>query len=165
MLELTKSKRKRPARPITPYTQRALDLYLSEYNGEKFEVGHALGSNLASLTVRARFLIKRIPIPSFEIQPRVVSFILGLNFGVAKSKLHALYLSSQGEEARELFIKQMVNRTGIFIYKQDLCYLSENYHAFNSLLCAYMGFLHYQKLVVSLPELLSHEACLLPQSW
>jgi len=165
MLEYTRAKGLRPAKPITPYTQRALDLYLADYNGGKFEVGHALGSNLAPLTVRARFLIKRIPIAIFEIQPRVVSFILGSNFGVAKSQLSCLYLSSRGEEARALFLKKMVEKTGIFIYKQDSRYLSENYHAFNSLLCAYMGFLRHQNLVVNLPKPLSHEACLLPKPW
>jgi hypothetical protein len=165
LIEQSSQKGQRPLKPVTPYTQRALDFFLSESEGLKFEVGHALGSNLAPLTARARFLIHRISIPVYETQPKVSSFVLGLNFNLAKSKLHGLYLSSQGEEARALFIKHMIERTGIFIYKQDLKYLSENYHAFNALISAFMGYLKYQNLVVTLPEILSFERCLLPKAW
>lgn len=165
LLEQTQAKGQRPHKPITPYTQRALDFYLSEYMGHKFEVGHALGSNLAPLTVRARYLIRRVALPVYEIQPRVVSFLLGLNFKVPKSKLNGLYLSSQGEDCRAFFVKQMVECTQVFLYKQDLRYLVENYHAFNALLCAYMGYLKSQNLTAELPKVLNQETCLLPKPW
>jgi len=165
LLGQSKTKGLRPSKPVTPYTQRALDFYLSEYEGRKYEVGHALGSNLAPLTVRARFLIQKLSLPVCETQPRVASFILGLNFNLAKSMLNGLYLSSQGEEARALFLRAMAERTGVFIYKQDLRYLSENYHAFNAFLGAYMGYLKLKNLVVTLPDLFKSESCLIPKTW
>lgn len=165
MHEKIKDREQRPFKPITPYTQRAIDLFLSDFESKKFEVGHALGSNLAPLTARALFIKKRSVLPVFETSPKVSSYQLGLNFGVAKSYLQTLYSSTEGEESRRIFLQAWIERSGIFIYKQDLRHLTENLYAFNSFLSAYMGFLVYKNLNFELPSLFCEEKVLLPKPW
>lgn len=138
------NKKKKPKKLFTPYTQRCSESYLIHALEEKFEVGHALGSNLGPLAARARFIKRRLPTLTFhEVSPQVCIYRLGLKFKIAKSRLKGTRNQVAGEETRALFLQAMIEKSGIFVYQQDLKHLIEDNHSFEAFICAYMGYLHF----------------------
>jgi hypothetical protein len=55
-----RAKEKRPNKMFTPYTERAAEIFIAHKLEEAFHPPHAMGSNAAPLTARARFLPRRI---------------------------------------------------------------------------------------------------------
>lgn len=131
--------KKKPKKMFTPYTQRCVDLYLQELEDDNLEIQQALGANLAPLTARAHFIQRRLELPCFEVATKVSVFRLGQKLHVGKSHLLNYRSTTSGEEARKIFLQALVDKSGIFIYQQDLKVLIESYHAFDALICALMG--------------------------
>lgn len=139
------NKQKKPKRSFTPYTQRCVDTYLATELEENFEVHHALGSNLAPLTVRARYLARRIKLNFIEAMPKLTIWRLGLQLKISKSHLRFHKHAVGGDESRRVFLTALSEKTGVFIYQQDMKSMIENNHAFEAFICAYTGFLASQK--------------------
>lgn len=136
----------KPKKFFTPYTQRALELYLQESpdiqpKGAALDIQHALGANLAPITMRAQYICRRITLPCLEVLPKLSVWRLGKFLKVAESHLRSYRNSVGGEDARRIFLTQLAEKTGVFIYRQDLKLMIENCHAFEAFICAYMGVL------------------------
>ena len=114
------SKKKKPNKPFTPYTERCADIYIQEELEEPFVVSHALGANAAPLTARIHFLKKRVQRQFIEVSPKTSVWRIGRSLRVAKSHLRFHKHSVSGEESREVFLKAMGQKEKVFIYQQDL---------------------------------------------
>lgn len=136
--------RKRTRRMFTPYTQRPVDLYLSEVEEENLEVQHALGANLAPLTARAQYLKRRISLPCLEVFPKLAVWRMGLELKVTKAHLRSYRNALGGEEGRRAFLSAFIEKTGLFVYQQDQRLLVENVHAFDALISAWVAYLKDQ---------------------
>jgi len=158
-------KHKKPRRYPTPYTQRALDFFLENYLAEKFEYGHALGSNWAPITVRVQTWLRFLGgYPLFESPVKIVAYYLGRSFGLNRLQALNLFSSTQGLELRQVFLEKMQSRMDLFFYERDLLVVQKEPHAFQALLAAYMGLLSLRNQVAKLPNFLAHEKCLLPKA-
>ena len=144
--------KKKPRKMFTPYSQRAVDLFLSEIEDENLEVQHALGSNLAPLTARARFLKNRTTLPCIEVFPRLAVWRLGLELKIGKAHLRSYRNSIGGEEARHAFLTALTQKAGLFLYQQDFKLLCENPHAFDALISAWVAYLKDQGKTESRPK-------------
>lgn len=136
-------KGKKPKKLFTPYTQRPVDAYLTHKLEEKFEVHHALGSNLAPLTARAMYLSKRIKSKTIETNPKIAVFRLSTELKI--SKLHGKFHKHAhgGDESRDIILKALADQKNLFVYRQDHRSMVENNHAFEAMICAYMGYLKF----------------------
>src|ERR1017187_6963654 len=67
-----KHKKQKPrAKLFTPYTQRAAEIYISTELGEGLNPLETLGANIAPLTARAVYLVRRLPgVKAIEIYPK-----------------------------------------------------------------------------------------------
>lgn len=162
MYQKHQDKKQRPWRPLTPYTQRPIDYFLSHLDGHHFEIGHVLGSNLAPLVARARYLTRHWKPETFETPIKVSAYLLGRRLKLGNSILFNLYQSVGGEDSRRTFMKAWIDQSQLFLYKQDLKSTIENYHAFSAVLSAYMGYLYFNQQSLALPEMFIHEKIVLP---
>lgn len=137
------SDKAKPKKMFTPYTQRPLDLWLQENVEEGLEVQHALGANLAPLVARAHFIRRRLNLDCFETHPRVTVWRVGLQMKVARTQLKVYRNSVGGDEARKIFLQAMSDQLKVFFYHHDFKLMTENFHAFESFVCAYAGFLRH----------------------
>lgn len=144
-------KKKKPKKMFTPYTQRAIDLFLQELEEDNLEIQQALGANLAPLTARAHFIQRRLDVPGFEVAAKVSVLRIGQRLQVSKSHLLSYRSTTSGEEARRVFLQALCDKTGLFIYQQDLKTLIDSYHAFDALICAFVGYLHFQEKTEAAP--------------
>lgn len=153
------SKKKRPRKLFTPYTQRAVEWHLMNQLEEKFEVSHAMGSNSAPLLARARFIARRFKSPCIEVQPKVSVWRIGSSLGVMKSHIKYHRHSVGGDLSRREILAALNDKNFAFVYDQDVKLMIENNHAFEAFICAVTGFLKYRGLTVKKPAgFPSHEA-------
>lgn len=134
----------KPKKLFTPYTERCVEQYLESHLEEPFHVQHALGSNLAPLTARAQYIIRRLELPIIEVFPKVSFWRIGLSLHIAKSHLRSHRHWDAGLPSREALINRLMDRNLTFIYDQDFKVLTENAHAFDAFLCAMTGLLSFQ---------------------
>jgi hypothetical protein len=134
----------KPKKLFTPYTERCVEQYMERNLEEPFHVQNALGSNLAPLTARAQYIIRRLNYKILEVFPKVSLWRLGLSLQVAKSHLRAHRHWESGQASREALLGKMMDRNLTFIYDQDIKVLTENAHAFDAFLCAMTGLLAFQ---------------------
>lgn len=132
--------KKKPKKMYTPYTQRCADTYLAIQEPE-LDVQHALGANLAPMTARAHFIVRRLKMTVIEVHPKLSVWKIGQLLKVNKSQLKIYKNSIGGAEAREIFLRHIVEISKVFIYQQDLRLMIENFHAFDAFICAYTAFL------------------------
>ncbi len=143
--------KKKPKKIFTPYTQRCAETYLAEELEEPFELHHPLGSNLAPLTARARFIARRLKMNFIEVIPKLSIWRLGLQLKVNKSHLRFHRHAVDSDESRRAILQAMAEKLGVFIYQQDLKAMIDNNHAFEAFISAYTGFLAGQKLTEKRP--------------
>ena len=138
------NKKRKPKKTFTPYTERCVEAYLGHKLEEKFEIHHALGSNLAPLTARAIFLKRRLKAKLLEVMPQLTVWRLGQKLRVAASHLKYHKHAIGGDESRKVFLRELSERMSVFIYQQDLKSMVENNHAFEAFMCAFTGYLSFQ---------------------
>ena len=143
--------KKKPKKMFTPYTQRCVDTYLGARSPE-LEPQHAMGANLAPLTARARYISRRVQIPTLEVFPRLSVWEMGLELKVNKSTLRSYRNSVGGEAAREVLLKAIAEQWHVFFYEQDRKTLVESFHAFDAFICAYTALLQFQGKTESRPR-------------
>jgi hypothetical protein len=137
------AKKKSPPRLFTPYTERCVEQYLQTELEEPFQLGHALGSNLAPLTARAQFIIRRLDFPVVEVFPKLSLWRIGNALHIAKSHLRYHRHWEGGQTSRQTVLSKMMDKNLAFIYDQDVKILIESPQAFDSFLCALTGLLSF----------------------
>ena len=142
---------RKPKKMFTPYTQRCAESYISHALEEPFDIHHTLGSNIAPLTARAQFIQRRLDLKCIEVFPKLTVWRLGHKLKVPKSHLRFHKHIVGGDESRKIFLQQLSDREGIFIYQQDMRAMVENNHAFEALICAYTGYLKFLGLTEPRP--------------
>lgn len=135
--------KKKPKKMYTPYTQRCVEAYLASSEDE-VDIQHALGSNLAPLAARGLFISRRLKLKSLEVNPKLSVWRLGQALRVNKTHLKVYRNSVGGEEARTAFLHLMSEKWSVFFYQQDFKILADNFHAFDSFICAYTAYLNHQ---------------------
>jgi len=147
------TEKRKPKKMFTPYTQRPVDLWLQENGEDGIDIQHTFGANLAPLVARAHFIRRRLgSLQCFEAHPKTAVYRLGVELKVNKSQLKVYRNSVGGDEARRIFLQAMSDKMGIFFYVHDLKLMTENFHAFESFICAFTGFLKHQGLTQSRPS-------------
>ncbi|MFZ4404289.1 MAG: DUF429 domain-containing protein [Pseudobdellovibrionaceae bacterium] len=146
------SKGKKPKKIFTPYTQRSVEQYFMHELEQSFILPHAMGANSAPLLARVQFLQKRLGLAFAEISPAAVVWRLGLQLGLMKSQLKNHRHSVHGENDRRLFLQALLEQKWCFIYDQDLQMMIENYHAFESFICALTAYLKFTQQTEPRPK-------------
>lgn len=139
-----RAKNKRPNKMFTPYTERAVEIYIANELEEAFHPSHALGANAAPLTARAHFLKRRLSGNTIECFPKLSLWRIGLALGIQKSYLRFHKHSVDGDEARLHILKALIEREIAFIYQQDLRTMIENNVAFEAFISALTAFLKFR---------------------
>lgn len=130
------SEKKKTKKIFTPYSQRAVEIYLSHQLEEPFQVPPAMGSNIGPLLARAQFLVRRWNASVIEVNPRVSVWRLGRALGMPRSQLRQHRHAVSGEDMRRVFLKSLIEEKNIFVYQQDYKLMCENNHAFESFVAA-----------------------------
>jgi len=142
---LRKSKgmdKKRPNRMFTPYTERCTEQYLQDQIDTELATDHVLGANRAPLTMRSRYIKKRLQkVKLKEVQTRIAFFRLGKELGLRKTLRKGYRQMVKGEEARLLFLEKMSDNDLCFFYHRDFQAMVKDLNAFDSFLTALACFL------------------------
>lgn len=142
-----KRKKDKPRiRLFTPYTQRPAEIYIAHEAEENIHPMETLGANIAPLTARAHFLMRRLPkkTRSIEVYPKLSVLRIGKSLKVTKSHLAHYKHQVGGDESRQVILQELVIRDLVFIYQQDFVKLIENCHSFDSFISGFTGFLKYK---------------------
>jgi len=140
----TLNKTRKPKRLFTPYTERCLEVHMSNQLEEPFHLPHALGSNLAPLTARAKFIARRLKVPLIEVYPKLSLWRIGRSLHVSRSHLLFHKHSVGGAESRALILSKLGDRNIAFLYEQDVQTMVDNNQAFEAFLTALTGVLAYR---------------------
>lgn len=147
-----KSKTKRPNKVFAPYTQRCAEVYLSNELEEPFFPSDAFGSNMAPLTVRTNFLLKRLKVKTIEFNPKVSIWRIGRSLNIQKSYLRFYRHSMESAQGREYVLQELIRRNIAFLYSQDLKLLVESPNCFDAFFGAMTAYLKYKKQVEMRPK-------------
>ncbi len=133
-------------RLFTPYTQRPAEIYIAHETGENIHPMETLGANIAPLTARAHFLMRRLPmkVRAIEVYPKLSVLRIGKSLKIIKSHLSHYKHQVGGDESRQVILQEMVKRDLVFIYQQDFQKLIENPHSFDSFIAGFTGFLKFK---------------------
>jgi hypothetical protein len=145
-------KTKGPKKLFTPYTERCVEQFLGSSLEEPFQMQHALGSNMAPLTARAQYIVRRLRTPVLEVVPKVSLWRIGMSLHVMRSHLRSYRHWDAGQASRQAMISKLMDRNLTFIYQDDVRVLTENPHAFDSFICALTGWLSFQGLCETRPK-------------
>jgi Protein of unknown function (DUF429) len=138
---LKREKSKRPNKMFTPYTERAVEVYISNELEEPFHPSHALGANAAPLTARANFLQRRLKTPLIEFYPKLTLWRIGTAMNMPKSHLRFHRHAVDSDESRLYILKTLIEKEIAFVYQQDLRLMVENNTAFEAFIGALTAFL------------------------
>ncbi len=135
--------KKKNHRLFTPYTQRAVEMYLGSEFETPFHPDDAFGSNLAPISSRAQFLQNRLEEPLLEVNTKMSVWSLGTKYRVAKSHIKNFAHAIHGADSRRGFVSQLEERKSLFLYKQDVEKLADNLYAFEALINGLTGYLFF----------------------
>ncbi len=135
--------KKRPKKLFTPYTQRSIELYLASELEEVFHLPHAMGANIAPLTARARFVARRLQVPTIEVFPKLSIWRIGKALQVARSHLMFHKHAAGGDESRKVILTRLVEKQMAFLYEQDTRVMIENNQAFEAFIAALTAVLNF----------------------
>jgi len=139
-------KKKHPrVKLFTPYTQRAAEIYINTETPEGLHPMETLGANIAPLTARAHFLLRRFPkIKAIEVYPKLSVLRIGQGMKVVKSHLQHYKHQVGGDESRQVILQDLIKHDVAFIYQQDYQKLIDNPHSFDAFISAVTGFLKFK---------------------
>lgn len=147
-----RNKKKKPRKIFTPYTQRAVEMYLATEMDEPFILQHALGANTAPLLGRAHFIARRLHVTKIEVFPKLSLWRIGKSLHVMKSHLRFHKHAVSGEESRRSILHALSTHNVAFVYDQDVKLMIANNHAFEAFICALTAFLKYRGLTEKKPD-------------
>lgn len=139
-----RTKHKRPNKMFTPYTERAVEVYIANELEEPFHPSHALGANAAPLAARAHYLARRLRVPMIEVFPKLSLWRIGMALDVPKSHLRFHKHAVDSDAARLYILKSLIESEIAFIYQQDLRTMVENNVAFEAFIGALTAFLKFR---------------------
>jgi len=146
-------KKKKRVKLFTPYTQRAAEMYIASELEAEFHPQEALGSNMAPLTARAQYLLKRLPKGKLmEIFPKLSVSRIGQSLKLNRSHLDHYKHQVGGVESRQIFLQALLKRDIVFIYQQDFQKLIDNINSFDSFIAAFTGFLKFKDQCEEIPK-------------
>lgn len=129
---------------FTPYTQRAVEIYLQRHMEQPYFLHEALGANMAPLTARAHFIQKRLKVPFIEVFPELSYARIGKMLGLEERHFATHGRAFELDEARQAFLNAMMAKKMIFLYQQDIQKLIDNADAFDAFLCGLTAYLSDQ---------------------
>lgn len=135
---------RKPKKLFTPYTERCVEMFLTNQLEETFHLQHALGSNTAPLAARMHYVARRLKVPLIETFPKLSIWRLGRLLGVGKSHLLFHKHAVSGDESRKIFLTKLIEKQYAFIYEQDLKAMVENNQAFESFMSAMTAVLEFR---------------------
>jgi predicted nuclease with RNAse H fold len=135
------AKTKKNLKWFTPYTQRAVEIYLQRHLEQPYFMHEALGANMAPLTARASFIQRRFQLPFVEVFPEISFIRLGKWLGLGAEHFETQGRAFERDYARQAFINALVERKMIFLYQQDIQRLIDNSDAFDAFLCGLTAYL------------------------
>jgi hypothetical protein len=143
MRELNKKtlKENKNAKPITPYTQRSVELYIQRKLERPYHLQDALGANLAPLAARAEYILKRLSFPTVEVFPELSFSRIAEQIKIPQKYIKQEIRSFEQDESRQVFLQTLLEKKLCFIYQQDIQRLIDNPDAFDAFLCAFTAFL------------------------
>ena len=147
-----KKVKKKNQKMFTPYTQRAVEMYLATEIEEPMIVHNAMGANIAPLMARAQFVARRLTLPLIEVFPKLSVWRIGRSLHVMKSHLRFHKHSVGGDEARRSILQALSTHNVVFVYEQDVRAMVVNNHSFEAFICAFTAFLKYKGQTESRPE-------------
>lgn len=148
-----KNIKKKPKKYPTPYTERCMEFYVNHYLEEPFEWSHACGSNLAPLSLRARFLRKQLEgFTHYENYVPLTLWRIGRSLGIQKSHLRRYKHAVEGVDLRALILEKLSEANVAFLYLQDFKQMSKDRAAFESFISALCGYIQYKGLVEKRPK-------------
>lgn len=140
----TKQKKK-THRLFTPYTQRSVEIYVSEDLPDRLHMQNALGANLAPLACRSLFLKRRTRKVKFvEVFTPLSVIRIGRSLSISEKDLQGYRHSMTGFDSRHRILKELTEKDIVFVYQQDIQKMLEWPNAFESFVSALTGFLEYQ---------------------
>ena len=157
-LHRKRDKTKRPNKMFTPYTERAVEIYIANELEEPFHPSHALGANSAPLTARAHFFKQRLRVPLIEVYPKLSLWRVGTSLAMPKSHLRFHRHSIGSDESRLYILKTLIEKEIAFIYQQDLRTMVENNVAFEAFVGALTAFLKFRGQTEKRPPTFPKEA-------
>lgn len=149
MMEEAKRAGLGPKKLPTPYTQRALDVYLRTRVQTKFEfdlhLEETMGAGRAPLATRMRYLASQSPgIEYFEALPRLALVILAEWYRIPGRELRRYRDIEEGAGHRLSILHYLQNDLRerglpqLFLYDADMEGVARDLPAFNALLCGMM---------------------------
>ena len=138
-----RSKKKRPNKIFTPYTERCAEAYIANELEEQFFPPAAMGANGAPLAARAMFLNRRLKTPTIEFYPKLSLWRIGCDLRIQKSYLRFHRHAIDSDECREFIVRQLVENEVVFVYQQDLRNMIERPHAFDAFMGALTAYLKF----------------------
>jgi hypothetical protein len=158
-----KENRTNPAYPtvrdFTPYTQRAVELFVRYSHAPEFldqpflESEETLGSNLAPLAARMHYLkgfLKDVPL--LETWPKLDILLFGKKYKIRRQTIENYRKPEVGEAARAEILDILSNELGIFLYDRDIQTITQSLTAFDGFICAIAGLLQDLGQTVSYPD-------------
>jgi hypothetical protein len=146
-------KTKKNLKKFMPYTQRYCDLKLRELFPKINAPHEAMGSNLAQISSRFLHIRKIFPHLTFkEAYPQACIFRLLSPLGLNSNFLNRYKDIQRGAGHRELFLKRLEQKTGIFVYDVDMSLIIKNIHVFESLVLAVCGVLDLMQKTEALSD-------------
>lgn len=136
--------KKKNVRLFTPYTQRAVEMYVATELEEPMIMHDALGANVAPMMARARYISRRLTLPLIEVFPKLSVWRIGRSLNVMKSHLRFHKHSVGGDDSRRSILHALSAHNVVFVYEQDVRAMVANNHAFEAFICAFTAFLKYK---------------------
>lgn len=143
------SKGKRPQKTLSPYVERAAELYWREALGEKLILDHAGGANKAPLMFRGKFVNRRLShISMQEFFPRISVWQIGRAYRISKSTLRTYSHSVYGQESRNIILTTLEKKIGFFIYEVERRKMLKDLNAFDAFIGSLTGVYASKKLIM-----------------
>jgi len=138
-------------KPITPYSERPVDVYLRRFVPEGFgqiALGEALGSSMAVKAARIHYLKKHFhkkQVHSLvEVNPTISLVCLRNEFDLSDRDLKYYRDLNNGAAVRMRILDRINEKSTVFLYEKDLNTLVASIPAFYAFICAYTAYLQHQ---------------------
>ena len=132
-------------RLFTPYTERCVEFFAQTEMEEPFYLQSALGANMAPLTARAHFLLRRLPKNRMiEVAPEVSFWRLAHVLEVPGLRRPRQSRDFEEDELRHRFLAALLKDWPLFVYQQDIQRMTDNFYALDAFLAAITAFLKDQ---------------------
>jgi len=147
---LIQPRRGKRHKPIAPYIERPVDVFLRQYLGEGFgqvAISEALGATTASKAGRMQYLMRHLkdrngnPHALIEVNPTLSLALLKEEFNLTTRDLKYYRDLQEGGSVRMRILDRINEENKVFLYENDIGTLVSSLPAFYAFLCAYTAYL------------------------